>query len=609
MLVALDVLPIFNALPEPYLVLSPELVIEAANDAYLAATGTYRDNLVGRHVLDALPDNSATVGTDGLHSWCASLAQVLASGQPHTMAPQCYEAHDLVPPRGVGLRHWQATTTLVRDAQGQPMHLIHHLLDITAQVAAEAQLRACQAREHATRTQAETQHQHANEALEATNQALRQTNARLTASQRELQLLNQDLELRVAERTQQLEDSLREAQQQRQQLGEQQQLLRQILSLVPAAVATFSGPEHLLTFFNDTYQAMVVKPVALATPAAVLFSEEVEKGFLTLLAEVYATGQPIVGHEIMARYLAASTEPRYLDFTYQALLGPAGQPTGVVASVIDVTDKVLARQQVQQLNEELATLNQELRATNQELHLSNLALAKTNEQLTRTNVDLDNFIYTASHDLKSPISNIDGLLLAVQHELPAAAQVGSVPLMLGMMRDAIERFKRTIAHLTDVSRLQKEHSQEASQVPLAALIAEVSLDLTPLLRETGGQFDVQVPEAATLTFSEKNLRSVVYNLLSNALKYHHPDRKPHVRVAYRTQETYQVLEVQDNGLGLDLTQGQAKLFAMFQRLHTHVDGSGIGLYMVKRIVENVGGRIEVASTLGIGSTFSVYFPG
>jgi signal transduction histidine kinase len=544
MLAAPDVSSIFNALPGPYLVLSPELVIEAANDAYVTATGIQRDNLVGRPLRDALPNNSETAGTHFQQSLLASLAQVLASGQPHTMAPHCYEARALAQPGGVGPRHWQPTNSLLRDAQGQPAYLIHHLLDITAQVEAEAQLRACQAREQATRA---------------------------------------------------------EAQQQRQQLGEQQQLLRQILSLMPAAVATFSGPEHLLTFFNDTYQATVVKPVALGTPAAVLFSEEVEKGFLTLLDEVYTTGHPVVGNEVMARYLAAATTPRYIDFTYQALLGPDGQPTGVLASVIDVTEKVLARQQVQQLNEELLTANNELQ-------ISNLALATTNQQLTRTNVDLDNFIYTASHDLKSPISNLEGLLLAVQHEIPAEAQVGNVPLMLGMMRDAIERFKRTIAHLTDVSRLQKEHSQEASQVPLAALVAEVSLDLTPLIRQSGGQLDVLVPESATLTFSEKNLRSVVYNLLSNAFKYRHPERTPYVRVAYRAQEAYQVLEVQDNGLGLDLTQGQAKLFAMFQRLHTHVEGSGIGLYMVKRMVENVGGHIEVASTLGMGCTFSVYFP-
>jgi signal transduction histidine kinase len=580
---ALEVLSIFNALPGPYLVLSPELVIEAVNDAYLAATGTHRDDLMGRQLGDVLLDNILPVGPDFEQNLHASVAQVLASGQPHTMAPQCYQAQYLAQSREVRPQHWQPTTTLLRDAQGQPTYLIHHLLDITAQVAAEAQ------------------HLLMNEALQAQDQELRQTNALLTINQRELQQLNQELKLRVAERTQQLDDSLREAQQQRQQLSEQQQLLRQILSLVPAAVATFSGPEHLLTFFNDTYQAMVVKPVALATPAAVLFAEEVEKGFLTLLDEVYTTGQPLVGNEIMARYLAVSTTPRYLDFTYQALLGPEGQPTGVLASVIDVTDKVLARQQVQLLNEEL-------RATNKELQLSNLALGQTNDQLTRTNVDLDNFIYTASHDLKAPISNIDGLLLAVQQELPAEAQVGHVALMLGMMRDAIERFKRTITHLTDVSRLQKEHSQEASQVLLAALVTEVSLDLTPLLRQTGGQLEVQVPEDATLIFSEKNLRSVVYNLLSNALKYHHPERKPHVRVMYHAQQAYQVLEVQDNGLGLDLTQGQDKLFAMFQRLHTHVEGSGIGLYMVKRMVENVGGHIEVTSTLGLGCTFSVYFP-
>ncbi|UOQ76558.1 ATP-binding protein [Hymenobacter sp. 5516J-16] len=112
-----------------------------------------------------------------------------------------------------------------------------------------------------------------------------------------------------------------------------------------------------------------------------------------------------------------------------------------------------------------------------------------------------------------------------------------------------------------------------------------------------------------MTFAEKNLRSVVYNLLSNALKYRHPDRAPHVQICCQPQEGYQVLEVQDNGLGLNLQQGQDKLFAMFQRLHTHVEGSGIGLYMVKRMVENAGGRIEVQSELGRGSVFRVYFPG
>jgi signal transduction histidine kinase len=108
-------------------------------------------------------------------------------------------------------------------------------------------------------------------------------------------------------------------------------------------------------------------------------------------------------------------------------------------------------------------------------------------------------------------------------------------------------------------------------------------------------------------FSEKNLRSIIYNLLSNALKYHHPDRPPRVRVLSRVEGPWQVLEVHDNGLGLDESQ-QQELFTMFRRLHSHVEGSGLGLYMVQRILANAGGRIEVRSQPEQGSTFRVHIP-
>jgi signal transduction histidine kinase len=267
---------------------------------------------------------------------------------------------------------------------------------------------------------------------------------------------------------------------------------------------------------------------------------------------------------------------------------------------IDVSDQLRARRREQEFNEELTVMNEELQSANEELGEANL-------QLTRTNVDLDNFIYTASHDLKAPITNIEGLLLALKSELPTASQAGEVAYILGLMQDSVDRFKRTIEHLTEVSKLQKEHGQGATPVRLASVVENVCLDLAPLIKEVGAQLSIDVPSFVTLTFSEKNLRSVVYNLLSNALKYHHPDRVPQVRLLSRSQDQFLVLEVQDNGLGLDLTR-EHELFTMFQRYHTHVEGSGIGLYMVKKIVENAGGRIEVESQLGYGSTFFIYFP-
>jgi PAS domain S-box-containing protein len=235
-------------------------------------------------------------------------------------------------------------------------------------------------------------------------------------------------------------------------------------------------------------------------------------------------------------------------------------------------------------------------------------LRDNNEQLTRANVDLDNFIYTASHDLKAPISNIEGLLDALLLELPPeTTHSEAVQPLLDLMQDSVNRFKRTIEHLTDVSKLQKEHGQPTEAVDLAAVVRDVSLDLEPLIQSTGAQLEVDVQAVPTVSFSEKNLRSVVFNLLSNAFKYRAPNRLPLVQLRTRQEGAFVVLEVKDNGLGLNAAN-EHRLFGMFQRFHDHVEGSGIGLYMVKKMVENAGGRIEVRSELNSGSVFSVYFP-
>jgi signal transduction histidine kinase len=236
-------------------------------------------------------------------------------------------------------------------------------------------------------------------------------------------------------------------------------------------------------------------------------------------------------------------------------------------------------------------------------------LRDNNEALTRVNVDLDNFIYTASHDLRAPITNIEGLLQALRSELPSPAAPSpntQVEFILNLMEDSVERFTRTIDQLTDVSKLQREHDLSTEQVHLATVVHDVLLDLEPLIRSAGAQLEVDVADCPPVAFSEKNLRSVVYNLLSNAVKYRAPERPPLVRVRAECAEHHVLLVVQDNGLGIS-EAGQHKLFGMFQRLHDHVEGSGIGLYMVKRMVENAGGHIEVASEVNIGSTFEVYF--
>jgi PAS domain S-box-containing protein len=234
-------------------------------------------------------------------------------------------------------------------------------------------------------------------------------------------------------------------------------------------------------------------------------------------------------------------------------------------------------------------------------------LKEANERLARTNADLDNFIYTASHDLKAPITNIEGLLTMLARELPPAARLGHTDKVLTLMHQSVERFRRTLRELTTVVSLQQDYAEAPALVSLAAVLDEVCLDLDPQLRETQAQVERARLGCAEVRFSAKNLRSVLYNLLSNALKYRSPGRPAVVELACYPTPLHHVLTVRDNGLGFESARAE-QLFELFGRLHGHVEGSGVGLYLVRRMLENAGGRIEAAGEPGVGATFTVYFP-
>ena len=369
----------------------------------------------------------------------------------------------------------------------------------------------------------------------------------------------------------------------------------QLFEQSPAAICLLRAPDHRIEYHNPAYQALLPSQVLAGKTLAQVQPEAAE--LLALFDEVYATGQPQAQPEVPVALAAPAGGPvatRYFDFTYQAYR-EQGHIAGVSLFGIDVTNQVLARQQVQALNEKLQAKNQELN--------------DTNTRLTRTNADLDTFVYSASHDLKSPITNIEGLLLALRQQLPPAAlQEALVPKLLGMMDGAVSRFQQTLGHLTDVSRLQQLLAdQPAEVVELPALVEAVRLDMQPELTAAGATLEVAVAECPTVHFSAKNLRSILYNLLSNAVKYRAPGRAPLVQLRCRSAAGQLVLEVQDNGLGLS-EQQQAELFRLFRRLHSHVAGSGVGLYMVKKMVDNARGTITVQSQPGLGSTFTITLP-
>ncbi|WP_210521006.1 PAS domain-containing sensor histidine kinase [Hymenobacter terricola] len=538
----------------------PRYVIEEANPAVCRLWGRTLAQALGTPLFELLPE-AAGQGFEEL------LAGVLATGVP-------YVAHEL--PALIdrlGRRdtvYWDFVYHPLREADGRVTGITVVATEVSEQVRARQQVQALN-----------QQLEVANVTLQATNAELRAHNAELRRTQRQLQRLNQTLDARVAERTQASEASTRQ--------------LRLITDALPVLIGHLDA-EQRYRFANRAYEAWFNQP------ADALLGRTVAE---VVGAAAYAGVQHYIKRALAGERLDFEARMPYReDFVKYIRTSfvpdiQAGAVVGYYSLVSDITEEVLSREQVQGLNEQLATSNEELHAANDEL-------GATNQYLTRTNVDLDTFVYTASHDLKDPITNLDGLLHALREELPPENRVGQVAYILNLMQGSIDRFQRTISQLSAIGQLQQERGQPAPPVFLANVISDVRLDLASLIQAVDAQLVVEVRGFPSFPFSEKNLRSVVYNLLSNALKYRHPDRVPQVHLLCRLEAPHWVLEVRDNGLGVDLTPDRP-LFGLFQRYHTHVEGSGVGLYMVKKMVENAGGRVAVQSQPGVGSTFTVYF--
>ena len=236
------------------------------------------------------------------------------------------------------------------------------------------------------------------------------------------------------------------------------------------------------------------------------------------------------------------------------------------------------------------------------------ALETKNRELQQTNLDLDNFIYTASHDLRSPINNIEALMSLLKQELIQTDCFSNrTEEFVKRVTNSVDRFKRTIEDLTNISRLQKDFEENAADetVNIKEVYEDIMSDLNypqshkPCFIST----DFKVNQ---LKFSTKNFRSILYNLISNAIKYQSPERDCVIHLHTDLEGPYVVLTVKDNGLGIS-KRNQEQLYTMFKRFHNHVEGTGVGLFMVKRIIENAGGKIAVESQEGSGTTFRVYF--
>lgn len=260
---------------------------------------------------------------------------------------------------------------------------------------------------------------------------------------------------------------------------------------------------------------------------------------------------------------------------------------------------------VRERTEQLQLTNQGLREEIVKRHAIENELQKNSENLARSNQELQDFAYVASHDLQEPLRKIQAFGNLLESEY--GKDLGEGADYLKRMRNAASRMSTLIEDLLSFSRVTTK-AKPSVDVNLNEIVSEVLQDLESRIEETGGVVDVE--DLPTVKADPTHMRQLFQNLISNALKFHKPHESPHVKVEFTGDgPDYYEMHVVDNGIGFDQKYID-RIFAVFQRLHERdaYEGTGIGLAVVRKIVERYGGTITAKSSKNNGATFIMRLP-
>lgn len=223
--------------------------------------------------------------------------------------------------------------------------------------------------------------------------------------------------------------------------------------------------------------------------------------------------------------------------------------------------------------------------------------------IEKINADHETFIYSVSHDFRGPITNMV-LLLELLRSAFAKNDKKDINQLLDVMDRAAQSMKTMINELTNITKIGTHPDEQKETVHIEKILNEVKFSLKSQIYQSHAKIttDFQVSE---VHFSRKNLRSILYNLLSNAIKFAVPGKTPEIFINTEEREEYTLLSVRDNGIGIEEIK-KKDIFSKFKRLQPQIEGTGVGLFIVDKMVVNQGGKIELESTVNSGTTFKIF---
>lgn len=353
-------------------------------------------------------------------------------------------------------------------------------------------------------------------------------------------------------------------------------------ALDESAIVAITDQKGIITHVNDNFCKIskYSNKELIGQDHRIINSGYHPKEFIKELWTTIANGNVWKG-ELKNRAKDGSTY--WVDTTIVPFLNQVGKPYQYVAIRSDITERKEGEEQIKKNNAKAI----------EHAHILELK-----------NTQLIDFCNIVSHNLRAPLINISMLVDYLEQSQDEMER-----------KEILVKIKPVVNHLMDVFnelvesiQVKQDTEIKADKIILKDCIKKVLKGFETQIQEYDADIQINLNQASTIYFPQKYMESILSNLISNALKYRHPNRQPIITIKTKKEANDAViLSVADNGLGIDLVLHKDQIFKIRKTFHKHPDAKGFGLFMTKTQVEAMNGKIWAESQPGTGSTFLIEF--
>jgi len=468
---------------------------------------------------------------------------------------------------------------------------------------------------------------------EAFTEELQSANEEVVSSNEELQTVNEELETSKEE----IESANEELTTTNQELQTRNDLLNESYEYSNAIVSTMHEP--MLVLGKD----LRVKSANKAFYKKFGVTEEQTEGVLLydlgnkqwnipalreLLEDIIPKNSQFYNYEVKHTFL--NLGEKIMSLNASRVIQKTHREQLILLVIADITEvrhlliekelkeKALLHKEISERKTEKLKLEKAVDERTRELKEANEALEDKNKELVNMNHELEAFTYISSHDMQEPLRKIQifsGIILEKENQ--QLSDNGKKYFRL--MQQSAQRMQQLIHDLLAFSRLSAAE-RTFEHINLGILIEEVKTEFNETILQTHARIDA--PETCVVRIIPFQFRQLLHNLIGNALKFSNPERPPHIKISCRNSKydklkikalspskEYCHITIADNGIGFE-EEFSTKIFEVFQKLHgkEEYSGTGIGLAIVKKVVDNHDGIITATSKLDKGTTFNIYIP-